>query len=203
MAVFKQLGFNQFSPFPRLTIWAVALAVLLISARNVEAWRAHFGLEWPTWQALGLAILAAAILFIVLGAYGSLRSKFGGASPEQLELQRKLLDLPFNHRCLVVVTAAVTEEVLYRGYAIGVGQLLLGSIWLACLLSVAVFTLAHFRWGFAHLVPVLLCTLAITILFVVTQNLFACIIVHAILDGVGVLVMPAIMARRQAVRAAG
>ena len=197
MAFFKWQRFNQFSLVPRVTLWVAAVAVIVIAAWKIEAWRVHFGLEWPTWQNLVLAILATAILLVVLGVYSSLRSKFGSSSSEQLELQKRLLGLPFGNRFFVVLTAAVTEEVLYRGYAIGVGQLLLGSIWLACIISVAVFTLAHFRWGFAHLIPVFFCTLVITLLFAFTKNLLVCILVHAILDGVGILVMPAIMARRR------
>ena len=197
---FRWLGFNQFSPVPRLTLWIAAAAVLAIAAANSEDWRVRVGLEWPTWQSMGLAILAAAILFVVLSAYVSVRGKFGAASPKQLELQRNLLRLPFGHRCFVVVTAAVTEEVLFRGYAIGVGQHLLGSVGLACVLSIAAFTLGHLRWGLAHLVTVFVSALVITLLFTFTQNLWACIVVHAILDGIGVLVMPVIAMRRRAAR---
>jgi membrane protease YdiL (CAAX protease family) len=197
---FRWLGFNQFSPVPRLTLWIAAAAVLAIAAANSEDWRVRVGLEWPTWQSMGLAILAAAILFVVLSAYVSVRGKWGAAPPKQLELQRNLLRLPFSHRCFVVVTAAVTEEVLFRGYAIGVGQHLLGSVGLACVLSIAAFTLGHLRWGLAHLVTVFVSALVITLLFTFTQNLWACIVVHAILDGIGVLVMPVIAMRRRAAR---
>ncbi|OOG42062.1 type II CAAX endopeptidase family protein [Rhodanobacter sp. C05] len=200
---FRWLRFDQFSPVPRLTLWVAAVGVLVIAAANIEAWHVDFGLERLTWQSLGLAILAAAILFVVLSAYVSLRGKFAAASPNQLELQKSLLRLPFGHRCFVVMTAAVTEEVLYRGYAIGVGQHLLGSIWLACVLSVVAFTLGHLRLGLAHLVPVFMCALVITLLFTFTQNLWVCIIVHAILDGAGVLVMPVLAKRRQTAQSTG
>ena len=205
MAFFKRLRFNQFSPIPRISLWVAAGVVLAIAAENIDAWRVPFGLAWPTWRDAGLAILASAILFLTLGVYQYLqaRYKFFVVSPKQVELQRNLLRLPFSHRCFVVVTAAVTEEVLYRGYAIGVGQHLLGSIWTACILSVAVFTLAHFRWGLVQIIPVFLCTLVITLVFAFTQNLLACIIVHAILDGAGVLVGPAIMARRHSAPVTG
>lgn len=132
LAFFKSLHFNQMSPVPRLSLWVASAAVLVIAAKNSEAWRAHVGLEWPTWQSLGLAILAAAILLIVLSAYVSLQAKFRIASPKGIELQQTALRMPFSHKCFLVATAAVTEEVLYRGYAIGVGQHLLGSVWLPC-----------------------------------------------------------------------
>jgi membrane protease YdiL (CAAX protease family) len=197
LALFRSWGFNQLRPVPRLTLWAAALAVIVIAATNIESWRAYFGLEWPTWQSLGLALLTTVILFIVLSAYVSVQRRFRQASPRQLELQQSILRLPLSHRCFLVMTAAVTEEVLYRGYAIGIGQHLLGSLWLACALSAVVFALGHVRLGLAHVVVALVCALALTALFTTTQNLWACILVHAILDSAGVLVMPAIAAHRR------
>ena len=197
LAVFKRLHFDSFSLVPRLSLWVTAAAVLVIAAAEIEAWRAHLGLEWPTWQSVGLAILATVILFLVFGVSQYLQGRFGVASSKQVEQYQRLLRLPFSHRCFVVATAAVTEEVLYRGYAIGVGQRLLGSVWLACVLSIAVFTLMHFRWGLAHLVPVFVAALVFTLLFTFTGNLWVCILAHAIIDGAGFLVLPAVMARRR------
>lgn len=195
-APFKLLRFNPLSLVPRLTFWAAAIAVLIIAAAKIEAWRTYLGLEQPTWQSLGLAILAAALMLSALGAHQYAQRKRGKGSPEQLRQLKNIFALPFSHRCFIVVTAAVVEEVLYRGYAIGVGQHLLGSVWLACVVSVAAFTFAHLRWGLAHLLPVFVSALVLTLLFAFTQNLWACIIAHAIVDAVGFLVVPAIMARR-------
>ena len=195
-APFKLLRFNPLSLVPRLTFWAAAVAVLVIAAEKIEAWRMYLGLDWPMWQSLFLAIFAAAIMLSVLGAHQYVQRTFGKGSPEQLRQLKNIFALPFSHRCFLVVTAAVVEEVLYRGYAIGVGQHLLGGVWLACVVSVVAFTLAHLRWGLSHLLPVFLSTLVLTLLFAFTQSLWACILAHAIVDAVGFLVVPAIMARR-------
>jgi membrane protease YdiL (CAAX protease family) len=196
LACSRSLGFNQFSPIPRLSLWAASAVVVGIAAANFKDWRAYVGFDRPTVQSMGLAILTAAVLLIVLSIYVSVRSKFASASPKQLEMQQSLLRLPLGHKCFVVITSAVTEEVLFRGFAIGIGQHLLGSAWLACVISIAAFTLGHLRWGLAHLIPSFLSASVITFLFTFTQNLWACILVHAILDGLGVLVAPA-MARRK------
>jgi membrane protease YdiL (CAAX protease family) len=201
LSCFRSLGFNQFSPVPRLSLWAASAAVLGITAANFKDWRAYVGLDWLTLQSLALAFLAAAILLISLSVYVSVRSKFAAASPKQLETQQKLLRLPFAPKCFVVITAAVTEEVLFRGFAIGVGQHLFGSVWLACAISVAAFTLGHLRWGLAHLIPSFLCAVVITLLFTFTSNLWGCILVHAILDSLGTLVVPAIAMRKKQQRA--
>lgn len=107
-----------------------------------------------------------------------------------------LLSRPFVYRCFLVITAAVTEEVLYRSYAVGIGQLLFGSIWVACAVSVIAFTLAHFMWGLAHLVPVFVSAVVLTLLFVFTRNLWLCILAHAIVDSAGFLAVPAAARRR-------
>jgi membrane protease YdiL (CAAX protease family) len=52
-------------------------------------------------------------------------------------------------------TAAVTEEILYRGFAIGIGKAFLGNTLEAATLSVVIFTVTHFRWGFSHMLSVL------------------------------------------------
>jgi membrane protease YdiL (CAAX protease family) len=195
-ALSKLLRLNPLSLVPRLAFWAAAVAVLVIAAANIEAWHTHLGLEQPTWQSLVLALLAAALMLSTLGAHQSAQRKRRKDSPEQLRQLQNILALPFSHRCFIVVTAAVTEEVLYRGYAIGVGQHLLGSVWLACVVSVATFTFAHLRWGLAHLLPVFVSALVLSLLFAFTQNLWACIIAHAIVDAVGFLVVPAVMARQ-------
>lgn len=205
LAFFRKLHFNQFSIVPRIALWVAAAVVIGIAATSIGAWRAALGLAWPTWQVVGLAVVAAVVLMFAIVASQSLLAKYKllTPSPKQVELQQKLLHSPFRHRFFVVVTAAVTEEVLYRGYAIGVGQHLLGSLWFACILSGVVFTLAHIRWGLANLIPVFLATLVITLFFAFSQNLLACIIVHAILDGVGHLVVPAIVARKRSAPATG
>ena len=103
-----------------------------------------------------------------------------------------------------MITAAVTEEVLYRAFAVGVGPFLLGSIWVACVLSGVAFVLAHYRWGIAHMTSVLVPTVAFTLLFVLTRNVWLCIIAHALVDGAGFLAMPEAARRRaQAQQKAG
>jgi len=198
IASLKLFRINSFSPVPRLTSsWVAAIIVLVISAMGTSSWRAYLGLEWLTWQSLGLAILAAVVMCLVFGTHRYLQGKLGKESPKLIRHYQNLMCLPFSHRCFVLATAVVTEEVLYRGYAIGVGQHLFGSLWLACIVSVGAFTLTHFGWGLAHLLPVFAAALVLTLLFTFTQNLWACIIAHALVDAIGFLVAPAIVARRR------
>ena len=103
---------------------------------------------------------------------------------------------------VVAATAAVVEEVLYRGYAIGIGQYVWGSLAVAVAVSVLVFVVAHFSHGVMQLLTVLWIALLVSLLFVVTSNLFACMLAHFVIDAMGVLVMPWAAARQRARKAA-
>ena len=170
--------------------------MVVIAAVRVGGWAAHLGIVWLTWAGVGWAVIAAAVMFGALGASMYVQQKLGSHSHKQQAQYQALLSLPFGHRCFIVITAAVTEEVLYRAYAVGIGQLLFGSLWAACAVSVVAFTLAHFKWGLAHLVPAFVSAVVLTLLFVLTRNLWACIVAHAIVDGVGFLAVPTAMRRR-------
>lgn len=190
LEVAKRLDFSSWALAPRLALWLSAGALLAIAAKSVNDWRAPFGVGHITWGAIGWGILAVAITFAVMSAYLYIQRRLGKRS-QQLEARyQALLRLPFWHRCFIVVTAAVTEEFLYRGYAVGIGAHLLGGLWVAGVISVAAFTLAHFRWGLAHLIPVFISAVVFTVLFALTRNLWVCILAHAVVDGVGFLVMP-------------
>lgn len=197
LALFKWLHLELWTIIPRLAFWLAAIVVLIIAIAGVTAWRAHLGFVRPTWGGVGWAVLAVVVTFAVIGAHLYMQQKLGKHSRKQVEVYQALLGLPFSYRCFIVVTAAVTEEVLYRAYAIGVGEHLLGSLWVASVISVVAFTFAHFRWGLAHLIPVFVSGVVFTLLFVITHNLWLCIVAHAVVDGIGFLVMPVASSRRR------
>jgi membrane protease YdiL (CAAX protease family) len=196
LALFKRLHFESWALIPRLALWLAVVVVVGIAIAETGGWQAHLGFVWPTWGGVGWAIGAAAVIFVALGVSLYIQQRLGWHSQSQSAQYQALLSLPFGHRCFIVITAAVTEEVLYRAYAVGIGQFLLGSLWVACAVSVVAFTVAHFKWGFAHLVPVFVSAVVVTLLFVFTRNLWLCILAHAIVDGAGFLAVPAAARRR-------
>lgn len=196
LALLKWFRFGLWTLVPRLSLWAAAIAVLVIAAVGIGSWPTYLGVAWPTWGGTGGAIVAIAIIFVAMGVHFHIQQRRGKRLQMQSAQYQELLSKPFAYRCFVVATAAVTEEVLYRAYAVGIGQFVLGSLWVACAVSVAAFTLAHFRWGVAHLVPVFVSAVVLTLLFVLTRNLWLCILAHAVVDGAGFLALPAMTRRR-------
>jgi membrane protease YdiL (CAAX protease family) len=131
----------------------------------------------------------------------SLQRRTGGQATVDSERFRKLVALPLAHRAFLVLTAGVTEELLYRGYGIGVGSLLLGGTATALAVSLAVFTVAHLSWGIAHLASVLWAGAVLSLLLVIRGDLLACMLAHTAVDAVGLLVAPMAIARQRQRRA--
>jgi len=185
----------------RLTLWVLAGVVWGIAVLAGESWSRSLGLRVPGWHAV---LGAAAATFAVLPAWPLLQfiqRKAGGRLFAENVVFQKIVALPLAYRLFLIATAAVTEEILYRGFAIGIGQALLGNTPAAATLSVVIFTVTHFRWGLSHLLSVLWAALAFTCLFVVTGDLLACIMAHAAIDTVGLVIAPALMAHRKTLTA--
>lgn len=196
LALFKRLSFKSWAFVPRFNLWILTGLVLTIAAMYVDDWYTRLGIVRLGWLGIAWFIVAATAILMAMGVDLYIQQKLDADVQKQTAEYQALLGRSFGYRCFIVVTAAVTEEVLYRAYAIGVGQFVVGSLWVACLISVVAFTLAHIRWGAAHLAPVLISAVVLTLLFVFTHNLWLCVIAHAIVDGAGFLLMPAITRRR-------
>jgi membrane protease YdiL (CAAX protease family) len=173
--------------------WFV-VAFLCAIAFAAQRWPpSEFGIRWPGWRDL-LASLAGVILAFVLSGAAS---RFIVLPSSVSDLQ-KLAAVPVGLRILVVLTAAVTEEFIYRGFAIEELAYLIGKRWLAGLLSLLLFTVSHaglYGMSAALIVPFLVGAV-LTGLYLWRSNLWSCMLMHAIIDGIMVVVIPAAMQAR-------
>lgn len=192
----RRRGVDTIGVVARLSLWLITAIACLILVQE-PGWRGYAGVSEPMWRTLGWAALAVVLSFV--GA--SVIRRAQGAAPEAaLEASEqfgKVAALSQPRRMLLVVTAGVTEEVLYRAYAIGLGSYLLGSTWLAAGLSLVAFTLGHFRWGLAHLWPVFWAGAVMSGVFVASRDILACVLAHVLVDAVGVFVAPAMLERQK------
>jgi membrane protease YdiL (CAAX protease family) len=87
-----------------------------------------------------------------------------------------------------VLRAAVFEEICYRGYPIERLSELIGSKWLAGILAVLVFTLAHAGyWGWDQLIIPAFGGIVLTVLYLWRRDLGSNMIAHFVADGAGFL----------------
>jgi uncharacterized protein len=100
----------------------------------------------------------------------------------------QVMSMPLWWRWIIVIRAAVGEEVLFRGYAIERLQRLTGSARLAGIISCVIFTILHVGyWGWGHILIAGFAGALLTILYIWRRNLWANILAHFIVDGAAFL----------------
>jgi uncharacterized protein len=158
---------------------AVLLYVLLIERRPL----ASIGLRKPSGRDI-FAALAMGVLMIGVLAVMYL-VVFPALHWDETQQLQTLTAVPFWLRFLSVVRAAVSEEVLFRGYALERVQELTGSRSVAGIFTWAIFTLEHLSyWGWHHL---LVAGTAGALLYLWRRNLWANMLAHFMVDAVGFL----------------
>ena len=170
--------------------WLVTL-VLCVIAFAIQRWKPwELGICWLGWRDI-LAALAGVIIALALG---SAATRFV-VIPASLADFRKIAAVPLGVRIIVLLTAAICEEVISRGFAIEELAYLTGKRWLAGALSLVLFTGAHLRlYGLsaALIIPALVGGI-LTVLYLWRRNLPSCMLMHVIMDGIFLIVMPALV----------
>lgn len=105
-----------------------------------------------------------------------------------------IAQVPLVLRIAVALTAGITEEIIFRGYAIERLASLTGNVRLAGLLSWLLFTLVHLpAWGIGGTIQIGVWAAVATALYVSRRNLPANIVMHTLNDAVAFLVLPMLM----------
>ncbi len=174
--------------------WAITGLLLL----HIRIW------ERRDWQSIGIRRMSrqdavwAFVAFLVGGAIIS------GTIPliHWLGLQsteagvRRLAEFSLFLRVLMILTAAVTEEIRYRGYLIERLNQLTGRIGLSAAISWLVFFLVHLPgWSLGGAVQIGLGSVVLYALYVWRRNLLACMTMHLLNNTVAFLVVPAFLPR--------
>ncbi len=163
--------------------FAVLIAIVLLAEHQPLA---SIGLKALRWGTVPAGLLAGVAITLLSNAL----VRALGLSVDT-QVVSYLQSLPFVTRLLLVVTAGVFEETLFRGYAIERLTAISGSQWLAGLVTVTLFTLAHApAFGFAHLPPICIVSVFITLLYLWRRDLVLNMIAHATIDGIGLLLAP-------------
>ena len=172
--------------------WIVVLVLAILGFGFQRRSPAFFGLRVPGWRDVltMLAVFAvSAILVIGLTQIPPVHRALLGV-PNQ-----HLASIPFGIRLGLVLTAGICEEAIFRGYLIEQVRDWTGSISAGAWTSLILFSLPHaWFYGFsvALFVPALLGG-SLIVLYVLRRNLLVCILMHAMVDGYSLLLVPAVM----------
>lgn len=157
-------------------IWLVRRSPL--SANDLGLRRIRWG--DPAWG------LVAAFANITVGVLTAMAlARWGGGEVQNKAVIGSLSSRPTGLIVMLVIGAAISEEVIFRATLISAIKAASGSVVLAGFVSTAVFALFHVSYGLAKLPITFFSSAVFAILFVRCRSLPACIIAHAMIDVIG------------------
>lgn len=150
---------------------------------------ASIGAAWPVWSDLWLGLGGAVVGLLTLLVVVPLRNALGfDVNEGGLGV---LLQFPLWAMVLVVITVAVTEEVLFRAYPIERIAEMTGSVWIAAAVSLIVFILLHVpMWGVGHIFNIGGISIILVALYTWQRRLAPVVIMHFLTNFVLLVVMP-------------
>jgi len=105
-----------------------------------------------------------------------------GLTSQSAETSRVLL-LPIYLQLFIVITAGITEEIIFRGYLIERLNLLSKNLIISGIISYILFVIFHIPfWGLGGAIQIAFWTIPITIYYIKRRNLTTCILVHLAYD---------------------
>jgi CAAX protease family protein len=169
-----------------LYLWVLAGSVVAIVVRweKLPISSIGFHLNWRSiFWGLGLALV---FQFLVAPLLYSMIQKMG-TSGFETGLAR-LAPRPVLFLLFAALTGGVTEELLFRGYAIERLAWITGKYWLAGLISTTLAALLHLpMWGWGPVATFFISGGMMTIFYIFTRDLLACMIAHVIIDAAGII----------------
>jgi membrane protease YdiL (CAAX protease family) len=169
----------------REVIWIAFGALMLFWVTRVERLPlSSIGLRWPgrstiIWGLVATVALLATVMLtcaVIAPALGLKQNTTATA---------RIVQVPLWLLLLTPVVAGVTEEILYRGYAIERLTLLTGRRWLAGLIASAAFLVVHWSWGGLQMILIAFATVILVGLYQWRRDLACCMLAHALTDLIG------------------
>lgn len=182
---------NQFADLARmiayeLIIWSWVALMLLYVARVERRPLSSIGFRMPGIRDGVIGVLTGVLILVALGLiYYVMFPLLHWNEQQQIN---QVAVMPRWLSVLIVVRAAVSEEILFRGYAIERIEQLTGNRSIAGIVSCLVFTLDHIGfWGWHHVFIAGLAGAILTLLYLWRRNLWVNMLAHFIVDGAAFL----------------
>jgi membrane protease YdiL (CAAX protease family) len=96
---------------------------------------------------------------------------------------------------MLVLTAVITEEIMWRGYPIERLTELTGRLWIGAVVSFLGFLAVHYPdWGLAGAIPQGVFSLVLVGVYVWSRNVVTSMLTHGVINILMVLVLPQLLA---------
>jgi membrane protease YdiL (CAAX protease family) len=169
----------------REIVWVALAAFMLFWITRVERLPlSSIGLVKPSWGTVGWGLAATvALIATVMLTFAVIAPALG--LQQNMAATRAIVKVPLWLLITTPIVAGVTEEIVYRGYAIERLALLTGRRWLAGLVAGAAFLAVHVSWGGAQLILVAFATVVFVGLYLWRRDLPCVILAHVLADLIG------------------
>ena len=174
----------------QLALWTLCAIVLAIVVFWDHEPLSSIWLQPPRWQSVAWGLVLAAFTLAVIGPFSDWVRRTAGL-PGFAQGMEVIAPIPVWLRALAAITAGITEEVLFRGYAITRLARLVGHIWVAAVIATIVFALLHYPvWGAGPVAGYIAGGMITTAFFVWRRDLVAMMVAHVIVDTMGIVISP-------------
>ncbi len=171
-------------------VWWSYAAVIIVWLLWVESRPlSSIGFRVPTWRTFAFAVLAAVVLTgIMIVHFALIVPALHLNADVAIKMREDIIQTPYWYRVLLVLRAAVVEEILFRSYLMEKIHQLTGSWGAAAVVSIIAFTYGHLSaWGAVHLIPVFVAAIVFALLYVWRRDTPCNMIAHFLADGAGFL----------------
>lgn len=141
--------------------------------------------EWDIWIGVGTGVFGLVSLGVVTAVVGWFGFEVGFAENGDAEPTIVALFLSLG----IGITAGITEEIAFRGYALERIESLTNSVWLAGGITSIIFIVGHYpSHDLGGLLAITPLTIVLTVAYVWRRNIFVPIIGHVFINGAGTVV---------------
>lgn len=174
--------------------WIPAVVITAYTYVVEDEDAASLGIRWDGPRAFTKRVVAG--LVVMLGANVVLEPVHDRLGAEEMQSEMaEFSDTGTFERLFIALTAGVTEELLFRGYALERIESETGSRLVAAVSSTAAFVLAHKSdtWSWGSLVLIAQPAALITAVYLRSRDLLTAITVHALNDAIGLLLLEQVL----------
>jgi uncharacterized protein len=169
-----------------LIVWVWVIGILLYVVRVERRPLSSIGFRGVGLKDGIVAVLAGILILALLALIALV--VFPALHWSERSQEASILSLPYWLNVLIVVRAAVSEEILFRGYPLERLAELTGSRAIAGVATCAVFTLDHISfWGWHHIFIAGSAGAALTALYLWRRNIWVNMIAHFMVDAAAFL----------------
>ena len=169
----------------REIVWVAFAAIILIWVTKVERLPlSSIGLIRPTRGTFGWGLAATVVLLAtVMLTFAVIAPALG--LKQNMAATAAIVQVPLWLLITTPIVAGITEEILYRGYAIERLTFLTGNRYLAAIIAGVLFLLLHLSWGGAQMIIVAFGTVIFVGLYLWRRDLPCVMLAHILVDLIG------------------